>query len=155
MKSINIRAYTISDLYHVTQIFGASFNNLNPLETVTHLFSTSSSQGLIASVATQTEIADAGYILFRIIVGEADILSLGVHPMFRRQGVGRALVTAVLEGAKFAGTSSVTLEVHEENFPATSLYSGLGFSVVGRRPNYYKVEKGENSAALLMRFPIN
>ncbi|MEO8183110.1 MAG: GNAT family N-acetyltransferase [Deltaproteobacteria bacterium] len=54
-----------------------------------------------------------------------DLCVLGAH---RGQGVGRGLLESVLEGARAAGCSGVTLEVRGDNEVAQRLYRSLGFS---------------------------
>jgi len=54
-----------------------------------------------------------------------DLCVLAPH---RGQGVGRALLESVLEAARAAGCSGVTLEVRADNEPAQRLYRSLGFS---------------------------
>ena len=78
--------------------------------------------------------------------GEAQVLDVGVHPGRLRQGLGRAVVSALLEAAREDGLTKATLEVESGNAAALALYEALGFRVVGRRPNFYN----EGRDALLM-----
>ena len=48
---------------------------------------------------------------------------------------------------KMGGVRSVLLEVRESNLPAQKCYERAGFTVVGRRKNYYELPKED---ALLM-----
>ena len=52
---------------------------------------------------------------------------IGVIPAARRQGLGEALMHALIEEARVRRVSSVWLEVIVENEPATRLYEKLGF----------------------------
>lgn len=52
---------------------------------------------------------------------------LSVVPQFRGRGVGRALTEAVIERARAAGCSAVSLEVRQDNDTARALYRSLGF----------------------------
>ena len=72
------------------------------------------------------------------ILDETHILSLVVHPEWRRRGLAKLLVLAVLWSALEAGQRLVTLEVRESNEAAIALYRSLGMELVGRRPRYYK-----------------
>ena len=87
-------------------------------------------------VATQDDHV-LGYIIAHHAVDEAEILNLGVGPEERRRGIGRALVEAMLVALREHGITAVFLEVRESNASAIALYQKLGFSEVGRRPNYY------------------
>ena len=65
--------------------------------------------------------------------------NLGVVPTRQRQGVGRALVVAMLAHLRHLGVAMVFLEVRESNEVAHRLYGALGFSQVGRRRDYYRL----------------
>jgi len=88
-----------------------------------------------------------GYIGSRIVLDEADITNVAVRTQYRRQGIGFDLVTAMLGLMKMGGVRSVLLEVRESNLPAQKCYERAGFTVVGRRKNYYELPKED---ALLM-----
>jgi len=68
---------------------------------------------------------------------EAHITNIGVDPSWRRRGVGRHLVTALLTCARDWGHDSATLEVRAGNAAAQALYRSLGFESEGVRPRYY------------------
>lgn len=68
---------------------------------------------------------------------EAHIITLAVHPDCRRQGVGRALVEALLQEAIAQRLEWATLEVRASNQAAQSLYESLGFTKLGERLHYY------------------
>ncbi len=78
-----------------------------------------------------------GYAGFWLIIDEAHIVNLAVHPEFRRQGIGRILIENILDMAKQKGALKATLEVRETNTPANLLYERLGFVCVALRKGYY------------------
>ena len=88
-----------------------------------------------------------GYIGSRIVLDEADITNVAVRPQYRRQGIAARLVSMMLEQMAEKGVVSVLLEVRESNLPAQNCYAQAGFTVVGRRKNYYELPKED---ALLM-----
>jgi ribosomal-protein-alanine N-acetyltransferase len=94
-----------------------------------------------------------GFALARDLGNECEILSLGVLPDFRRGGVGRALLRAVIGEAARHGLPSIVLEVASDNAAARGLYADAGFVMVGRRPRYYR-RGGETIDALLLRCPV-
>ena len=79
----------------------------------------------------------AAYGGYWLIVDEAHITNIAVHPDFRRRGFGEKLVRGLMEEAKAAGASSMTLEVRLSNDPARRLYEKCGFGLAGVRPGYY------------------
>lgn len=78
-----------------------------------------------------------GYIGSQSVLGEADMMNLAVEPSLRRTGIGKLLVTSLIEALRTQNVHSLTLEVRVSNQPARSLYDNLGFVEVGRRPRYY------------------
>ncbi len=58
---------------------------------------------------------------------EGAIQNLGVHPDFRDQGIGRALLTRALIGFRSVGCTHAQLEVTVQNSAAVRLYERMGF----------------------------
>lgn len=80
----------------------------------------------------------AGYVGSQTVLDSADVMNLAVSPMFRRQGIGQALVTELADYLQKKGVIALLLEVRVSNTPAIALYQKLGFAQVGRRPKYYR-----------------
>lgn len=74
-----------------------------------------------------------------VVLDEGSITNIAVRPDLRRLGLGRAVVTALLDRAREAGVVNVYLEVRVSNEPAIALYRSLGFATVGTRKNFYKL----------------
>lgn len=91
----------------------------------------------------------AGYVGSQAVLGEADMMNLAVSPGYRRQGIGQALVEALVRQLREIGVHSLTLEVRASNGSARALYEKLGFSQVGMRPRYY--EKPREDALILRK----
>ena len=94
-------------------------------------------------------LAPAGFLLARAVAGEAEILSLGVRPAWRRGGVARALLHAALRRACETGVNRTRLEVAEDNLAACALYAAEGFAFVARCPAYYRRAGSFPAAALV------
>ena len=108
------------------------------------------SYAYLATVAPVTaEPVPAGFLLARALVGEAEILSLGVAMAWRRHGTARALLRAAMTRASQAGAARTLLEVAEDNMAARSLYAAEGFALVKRWPHYYRRPGGAVAAALV------
>lgn len=89
-----------------------------------------------------------GYVGSQAVLGEADMMNVGVDPNHRRKGIAEALVTALVQQLSENGNHSLALEVRLSNAPAIALYEKLGFTQVGRRPNYYRNPRED---ALIMK----
>jgi ribosomal-protein-alanine N-acetyltransferase len=89
--------------------------------------------------------------LARIVLDEAEILSLGVPPNWRKAGIGRALLTAALNQVQEKGANKVFLEVGKDNPAAVALYTDMAFKQVGLRKKYYRRSDGALIDALVMQ----
>ena len=93
----------------------------------------------------------AGFVLARLVAGEAEILTLAVARVHRRAGLGRELMDAVLRELHAERALDLFLEVDETNAAALGLYRRMGFVEVGRRANYYAHGDAPKTGALVMR----
>jgi len=101
----------------------------------------------VVARAGDTVVGFAGVWL---MVDDAHVTTFGVHPDWRRQGIGRQLLLSLYELSVTLGARQMTLEVRVSNGPAQALYRAFGFEIVGRRPHYYN-DDGED--ALVMTTP--
>jgi ribosomal-protein-alanine N-acetyltransferase len=91
-----------------------------------------------------------GYGGMWVIMDEAHITTLAVHPAYRRQHIGERLLLGLLEVAIARRARRATLEVRASNSAAQRLYAKYGFSAVAIRKGYY-ADTGED--ALVMWSP--
>ena len=78
-----------------------------------------------------------GYIVLWQVNKEVQISNFALHPDFRRAGIGKAVIRQVLGKLRRGKAEYVILEVRPSNLIAQSLYSKLGFKVLGIRKDYY------------------
>jgi ribosomal-protein-alanine N-acetyltransferase len=89
-----------------------------------------------------------------IIVGEAHVNNVAVHPDFRGRGYGRRIMKELMRMAWKAGEiAQMTLEVRVTNAPAIALYRSMGFEVAGLRKRYYE-DNGDDAYILWCRNTI-
>lgn len=105
-----------------------------------------------ASLFSTGEVS-CGFAIARVAEDEAELLSIGVAPEWRRRGLARRLIDEVLARAASRGVRSIFLEVAEDNHGAQALYAGYGFEPIGRRKDYYRRPEGA-VAAVTMRRPV-
>ena len=89
-----------------------------------------------------------GYVGSQTCMDETDMMNIAVSPAYRRKGVGRALIEALVEALKEKGSRCLTLEVRASNEGAIALYTKMGFTQIGLRKNYYHNPKED---ALILR----
>lgn len=102
--------------------------------------------------ATDGQTVVAALVIW-LIVDEAHIATIAVHPNYRHRGIGRRLLAEGLLQAAERGAVKSLLEVRSGNAEALHLYYGFGYKAVGLRPNYYQAEKED--ALLLDLDPLD
>lgn len=94
-------------------------------------------------LATRDRIVAHGVL--SIGADEAHVLTICVHPDFRRQGYGKRMLRHLLDKAAKNGAQECFLEVRPSNKVAISLYLSMGFVQVGERRQYYPANPGDAS----------
>jgi ribosomal-protein-alanine N-acetyltransferase len=92
-----------------------------------------------------------GFIVSRIVAGEAEILSVAVARAQQGRGLARRLLDLHLRRLAGLGVTTVFLEVDDDNVPARRLYARGAFREVGRRDGYYPRPGSAAGAALVLR----
>lgn len=92
----------------------------------------------------------SGFLIGRVVAGEAELLTLAVDPKARQRGTGGRLVDAFLAESAARRGESAFLEVLATNLPAQSLYARKGFALQGKRPGYYQAPDGQRFDALIL-----
>lgn len=82
-----------------------------------------------------------GYGGMWIIVDEAHITNIAVHPEFRGLSIGSQILDALVNICSIEGVTAMTLEVRKSNYVAQNLYSKFGFEQEGFRKGYYEDNK--------------
>lgn len=88
-----------------------------------------------------------GYLCYRLIADEMNILRIGVLPHRRGRGAACRLLEAGIDEAVTQGAATAFLEVRPSNASALRLYEKFDFIPTGKRPGYFP-DTGE--AALIL-----
>lgn len=89
-----------------------------------------------------------GFICFRIVGEESELLNIGVHPKERLKGIGKGLMNFYIDYCKERGVRSFFLEVSVNNLSAFHLYQTFHYQIIGTRKKFYS---GEVDALLMRR----
>lgn len=114
-------------------------------------FETLLASPLVAGFVATRADTPAGFILWRAVADEMEILLLAALPEMRRTGVGRGLLRRALSAARLAGAATAWLEVAADNPAPLALYQSEGFAQVGIRRRYYARLSGPRADALVLR----
>ena len=140
---------TEQDLAAVAAVHGGAFAHAWEEEEFAALIAQPGTFGFVARRPGHR--APEGLVLARLVVDEAEILTIAVDRSARGKGVGRLLMDMVLQHLHAERALALFLEVDETNAPALALYRRLRFEEVGRRPAYYPGPDGQRTSALIMK----
>jgi ribosomal-protein-alanine N-acetyltransferase len=146
---LTVRPMVLDDLEQVVAIDQLSFSLPWPIHSYRYeLLENDVSRQWVAEVQSAGEAPRViGMIVVWLILDEAHIATIAVHPKFRGGGIGRQMLLTALRECTAQGAASATLEVRERNQIAIAMYCKFGFDVVGRRKRYYM---DTNEDAILM-----
>ena len=82
-------------------------------------------------------VSQNGFVVWRVVADEAEIITIGVHPDARKSGIASAMLAIIENDIKKRGGKKIFLEVAETNEPARKLYEANGYKKIGIRPKYY------------------
>ena len=117
----------------------------------TRAWSTQEFEQLLQTNGVQLCGDHRGFVLTRVTIDEAEILTIATDPPHQRKGLARAMLAQAERTAGAAGATTMFLEVAENNVAAKALYHDCGYLGVGRRPGYYMPKDGAPVAALVLR----
>ncbi|MEG0387632.1 MAG: ribosomal protein S18-alanine N-acetyltransferase [Niameybacter sp.] len=128
-----IRKATLGDVQSIYEIEVDSFSVPWSLESIAKELESSVAYYLIAEEEGQV----LGYAGLWNVVGEGQITNIAVRPSGRRKGIGKQLIEGLMSYGQDRALEVLILEVRASNEPAINLYTGAGFTEVGKRKNYY------------------
>jgi len=92
-----------------------------------------------------------GYCLYQVVFEQAEILRIGTHPDYQRQGIASQLFATLNNELINNKVESLLLEVRADNAPALALYEQQGFVVIHKRRGYYQLPHQPSVDALIMQ----
>ena len=152
MKEIAIKPLTSTEVGEVVALDQVCLGGLWQAEA--YLREIDSDKSTLLALHLKTDFSHPSRIIGMAclwsIVDEAHITLLGIHPDYRRQGLGQLLLCYLLQDAIARQLAWATLEVNENNRGAINLYQKYGFQVAGKRKNYYQ-PTGDDALVLWLK----
>jgi len=136
MKALAIRNAKKNDIPKIIAIQNESATAAHWPES--HYGKNLNEPGRLILVAEQEQSSVLGFLVASIAVKEWELENIAVSPKTLRRGIGRALVTALIDQAREAGATEIRQEIRASNLAAQSLGLSVGFIQEGRRPDYYR-----------------
>ncbi len=91
-----------------------------------------------------------GFAMLRLAADEAELITVAVDKGWRKRGIGRALLSAVIEDLRMTPARRLFLEVAADNPAALKLYARHGFAKLSERQGYYARPDGRPATAIVM-----
>jgi ribosomal-protein-alanine N-acetyltransferase len=154
-QAVTIRDWGKDDMDDIMSIMAAAFE-----PTYGEAWTRSQCAGILPMAGVTLRLANgrnggvAGFALVRAVGDEAELLLIAVHPAAQQAGIGSALVDDFISIAAASGARRLHLEVRDGN-TAIALYQRAGFSLVGRRRDYYRGTDGHKRDALTLALEID
>ncbi len=145
MQNLRVEYFKEGNVSDILKLERELFEDPYSEETLRRELELPFSVGLVAKLEGKI----VGYCLAWIVDDTCEIHRIGVAENLQGKGVGRKLLTSLLEISRKRGVKQAILEVSEKNKKAISFYRNLGFSGISERKNYYGKEK-----ALLMKLNL-
>jgi ribosomal-protein-alanine N-acetyltransferase len=142
--NVEIRKMTVEDIPAVVALDQMSFSL--PWPERSFRFELTENQASRCWVA-EADGRIVGMVVNWLLVDEAHVATIAVHPDLRRQGIAKELLAHSLRYMKGEGAITSFLEVRESNIAAREMYRKFGYENTGRRKAYYK---DNNEDAILM-----
>lgn len=148
-ETLQFRGMRLGDLDRIMEIEHKSFSLpwsrdafLNEL-TMNHF-----AKYLVAEADGQV----VGYAGMWVIIDEAHITNIAIHPDYRGKKYGDALMREMIQLSMAHGAERMTLEVRVSNTVAQKLYEKMGFVSHGIRKGYY-TDNNEDAMIMWVEFP--
>ena len=149
MTNAQIETLKSSDIEIVAKLHAKCFFDAWAPPMLRQVLGTPGAFGYVARRAGYGSVI--GFAFGRVTADECELLSLGVEPDYRSQGVGAQLLSTAMSRAATEKARWFFLEVAEDNKSALRLYKNYELTGVGQRLDYYENADGSWTNAYTMR----
>jgi ribosomal-protein-alanine N-acetyltransferase len=94
-----------------------------------------------------------GFMIYELYGDGIHILNFAVHPDWRRQGVGKQIVSKLIAKLSARRFKEIVLEVRETNLPAQLFFRECGFKAIDILHEYYE-DTPEDAYLMLYRYRL-
>ncbi len=136
-KNIMIKKASQNDVFDIYEIEKTSFKFPFSVNEIRRMLI--HDYALVAKIGGKV----VGYCIFKRKNSNFFIVSIAIHPLYRRKGIASLLLSKTIEECKKLGCRKIGLHVRTKNMPAIRLYKKFGFKIKKFIPSYYS--DGESS----------
>lgn len=139
-----IRKMELDDVDEAMKVDAASFSSPWPKEIFEQEIEKNDHAHYFVAVLDQVII---GYVGLWIIMDDAQITNIAIHPKYRGKKLGEKLFQFSCQHALYMGVKRLSLEVRVSNTIAQKMYRKFGLIPGGIRKNYY-TDNGEDAVIM-------
>lgn len=147
MENLTVSLFTKEDIPAVASIEREEFSIPFKENDFFELYESEISNVLVAKAGSTV----VGYVSFTVILDECQIINFATKNQFKRQGVGKTVMEALISHCEKLGVKKYFLEVRVSNEGAISLYKKYGFVPVGISKNHFSAPRED---AVLMNLEL-
>ncbi len=147
MESLTVSLFSREDIPALAEIEREEFSIPFREKDFSDLFDSEISNVLVAKFHGVV----VGYVSFTVIIDECQIINFATKNQFKRQGVGKTVMEALISHCENLGVKKYFLEVRVSNEGAIALYKKYGFVPVGISKNHFSAPRED---AVLMNLEL-
>ena len=137
--NVDLVSGTLNDAQRFARLDRLCFNEKQAYseETFRELLETKNAYSVVARLVSGEMV---GFAILMAMLGRArygHLITIDVHPNYRRKGNGNRLIENIHETSIKKGLPRIVLEVNTQNFDALNFYGFLNYQVRGTIPDYY------------------
>jgi len=148
LKRFTVKKMDIEDLDEVQLIAASSSFNPWSKNMFTGEMGNPFSRCFIIKIRERSNPPVLGFICFRNVEDESELLNICVHPQYRQLGVGKRLMQFYFGFSSRKKIKTYYLEVNSSNLPAMNLYQSFSYQSFGIRKKFYQ---GKFDAILMVK----
>ncbi len=133
-EDLQIQKMTEADLPEVMAIETVSF----PTPFTVNLFRMELNLNVAHLFVARSDGQVVGFIDYWRVGSEIHLITVAVHPSFRKHRIGSRIIDFMLEDARKNRVETISLDVRPSNTAGLKLYAKYGFRQVGVRKKYYQ-----------------
>lgn len=135
---IIVRPFVPSDLEPVIEFDEQAFgDDAWPRDWFGEIVADPSVTMFVAELQVAADLLFVGYCALHTRGTNGEVATIGVSEAVRRRGIGRKMMTVLVDRAHASGLSSMSLNLRTDNAEARKLYESFGFKTSGVEPGYY------------------
>lgn len=134
MENFYVRKMELQDLANVEKVEAAAYNNPWPHD-IFYREMTENNHAHYFVATLESEVI--GYGGMWLVVDDAQITNIAIHPSHRGFKFGEKLFRHMFDYGVYHGMKRLSLEVRESNIIAQRMYEKFGLVRAGIRKNYY------------------